>query len=275
MERLPGAIVGWRVEGEDRHYDREGLYDYIDGGAELYLSYGFERLWSRTYSRSGHPDLVVDLFLMGSPGNAFGVFSHSRETVDEAFGQGSQYTEGLLLFWKNRYFVSILASPESEETREAMFAVARSIDEAIPTEGNLPPILSLLPCESLVEESVRYFHHHVWLNSHYYISDENILHIDRDTEVVLAKYGEKGRRSVLLLAGYRSAKKAEKAYRAFKIGYLPELSREPVVRIEDGTWTGCRLKGEFLTVIFNASTKFEAETLLGKVEKSIVSRERR
>ena len=74
-ELVPGAVGEWRVEGEDRLYDRQGLYEYIDGGAELYISYGYERLFSRTFSKPGQPSMIVDLFDMGSSRNAFGVFS--------------------------------------------------------------------------------------------------------------------------------------------------------------------------------------------------------
>ena len=126
---LPEKTNGW-TSLPDYHkvYDRETLYDYIDGGAELYLSYGFRRLTSRRYVREGEPDIVVDLFDMGDSHNAFGVFSHSREVVESRFGQGSQYTEGLLLFWKGRYYVSVLASPETEASRGAAFDLARRIE---------------------------------------------------------------------------------------------------------------------------------------------------
>ena len=212
---------------------------------------------------------------MGSSRNAFGVFSHSRERVDETFGGGSQYTEGLLIFWKDRYFVSILASPETEESKRAIFEAARFIDGVIPGEGEPPPILRLLPREKLAEETVRYFRNHTWLNSHHYISDENILYINEETEAVLAKYGAKGRRSILLIVDYGTAGDAEAAHRNFATQYLPELAAEPLVPVGEGSWTGCRLLGEVLAVVFNASTKVEAEKLLGHVEKRIASRERR
>ena len=55
---------------------------------------------SKTYQKEGQPEIIVDLFDMGTSQNAYGVFSHARETVEQNFGQGSQYTEGLLIFWK-------------------------------------------------------------------------------------------------------------------------------------------------------------------------------
>lgn len=260
---LPDFVDGWKVASKDRTYNHKNLHDYIDGGAELYLSYGFKKALSRNYAKPGQPDIVADLFDMESSRNAFGVFSHNRETVDKTFGQGSQYADGLLLFWKDHYFVSILASPVTAESKNAVFNLARVIDANIAQEGPLPEILTLLPPQSLVEESIRYFHHYIWLNSHYFVADQNILHIDEKTEALLAKYDAQGRRHILLLVQYQTDKNAELAYHDFARHYLPELAKERVVRIEDGTWTACHLTGKLLIIVFNAPA---ADTALHLIE---------
>jgi hypothetical protein len=262
---LPEAIQGWTADGADNTYDRENLFDYIDGGAELYLSYGFSKVLSRQYKRAGQPDIIADIFDMSTSQNAFGVFSHSRETINDSFGQGAQYTEGFLLFWKDRYYVSILASPETGESRNAVFALAAHIDTAIEDEGPLPRILDRLPQGSLIEESVRYFHHHVWLNSHYFVADENILHIDGNTDAVLAKYGTGKDRRILLLIEYPTEEHAQRAYADFVRYYLPEIADMVAVQIEDGTWTGCRGEGEVLAVVFDAPTERAALELIDAV----------
>jgi hypothetical protein len=266
---LPDAIEDWNVSAKDQMYSREDLYKYIDGGAELYISYGFKKVINRTYSKRGQPDMFVDLFDMGTSQNAFGVFSHSRETIDNTFGQGSQYTEGLLLFWKDRFFVSILASPETVESRSAVFDIAGKIETAIKNEGPLPEILDLLPDQSLVRESIRYFHHYIWLNSHYFVSDRNILHINETTDALLAKYGEQKKRYILLLVKYKKNRDAETAYNDFIRHRLPAISGKRAVRIEDGTWTACQLTGSFLVVVFNAPVKERALHLIEAVKEKI------
>jgi hypothetical protein len=264
---LPGAVKDWKVVAKDQIYNRDNLYDYIDGGAELYLSYGFKKVINRTYARPGQPDMVADLFDMETSQNAYGVFTHARETVDDTFGQGSQYAEGLLLFWKDRYYVSILTIPETIESKKAIFDLARKIETAIAKEGPLPDILNLLPKQSLVEESIRYFRHYVWLNSHYFVADQNILHINENTDALLAKYGEGKKRYLLLLVKYRKDKDAKRAYSDFVKYYLPELSKGPAVQIEDGTWTACQLAGDLLIIVFNAPLRNKALQMIEAVQK--------
>ncbi len=268
---LPDEVAGWTTSGEDRIYTPDNLFEYIDGGAELYLSYGVSAVFSRKYIRPGGPDIAVDVFDMTSSEDAFGVFSHSRETIDSTFGQGSQYTKGLLLFWKDRFYVSILASPESEASRAATFELARGIDAAIPRIGPVPGVLRFLPGDSLVEGSIRYFHHYVWLNSYYFIADANILHIDENTEAVLAKYGTPEKRWYVLIVEYPSDMEARLARTEFVEKYLPEMDTKPVVEIEDSTWTGCRGSGSVLAVVLNAPSKEVALRCLDDAEAKIES----
>jgi len=268
---LPATVEGWKVIVKDQIYNSNTLYDYINGGAELYLSYGFKEVINRTYSKSGQPDIAVDLFDMKTSENAFGVFSHSREVVDNTFGQGSQYTEGLLLFWKDHYFVSILASPETDESKSAIFNLARKIEKSIKKEGPLPEILSLLPQKSLLRESIRYFRHYAWLNSYYFVADRNILHIDEKTDALLAKYGELGKRYILLLVEYKKNKDAVRAYNDFVKFYLPELSKRRAVQIEDGSWTAGQLSENLLIIVFNAPQKDKAINLIEAVQKNALS----
>ncbi|MEJ2636116.1 MAG: hypothetical protein P8184_12595 [Calditrichia bacterium] len=250
---LPAPAGGWQAELPDQFFDRHNLYDYIDGGAELYLSYGFAALANRTYSRPGQPDIILDIFDMGDSRNAFGVFSHARETIDTTFGQGSQYNPGLLLFWKDRYFISLLGSPVTNESQKFMFALAREIEKSIPQTGELPALLSLLPQQSLVKESVKFFHHYIWLNTYHFIADHNLLHINEKTDAVLAKYADGAGRALLLLLNYRDAQTADSARTDFIREYLPEYSGNGAVQLEDSTWADCRQRGSLLIIVLNAS----------------------
>ena len=263
---MPDTLVDWEIGREDQVFNRENLYSYINGGAELYRSYGFQEMINRTYTRSGQPDIIVDLFDMGSSVNAYGVFSHSRESIETDFGQGSEYYAGFLHFWRDRYLVSILASPETAESKPALVQLARKIETAIGRDGPLPEILKILPEEGLVEESVRYFRHHVWMNSHYFIAEENILSINDQTDALLARYGEPEQRYILLLVKYQNEAAAGAAYSSFATGYLPELAREPTAQVEDGTWTAGQVAGNLLMVVFNAPSKETAQNLIAAAQ---------
>lgn len=282
---LPPAVDGWG-KTEDQFYDRDNLYEYIDGGAELYLSYGFREVLSRRYHRDGQPMIIVDLFDMKESANAFGLFCHSREMVDSTYGQGSQSYPGLLNFWKDRYYVSILASPETPESKKAIEHLARKIEKKIDREGELPEILDYLPRKNLKEESIRYFTHYTWMNSHFFIADENIFQISETTPAVLAKYAGQG---ILLIIIYEHPLQAQQAYQTYMQYFvLQDTSQEmfkdqlvkpsaeavkatefpseiKIVQLEDGSWSGARICDRQFVVVFQGVGKEEVASLITEV----------
>lgn len=152
--QLPDSIDGWTAGEQNLLNDRKSLYDYIDGGAELYISYGFTSALSRKYIKSDQPDVVVEIFNMLNSKNAYGVFSHARYEEDYTFGQGSQYIGGVLFFWKNNFFVSIMTTEETDESKKLINDLGWIISEMIKGEGDKPEIIDLLPLNGLEKAGV-------------------------------------------------------------------------------------------------------------------------
>jgi hypothetical protein len=262
---LPETIDGWKKAGPPALYTRQSLSDYIDGGAELYLSYNFLQSLSVKYADAAENEITVDIFDMATSYDAFGVFAHTRETIETGFGQGSEYASGLLTFWKDRYYVSIMGYPETPAVKDVIFKLARAISGAIKNEGPLPPILALLPAENLLAETVRYFHHYIWLNSFHFVSNENVLDIRNDTPAALAKYRQAGSTFFLLLVRYPDAARAEAAARQFRQKILGGAA-DGMRPLEEGRWTGLQCQGDLVSVVLNAPDAATTRDILAKIK---------
>jgi len=262
---LPDAVAGWKRADPPDIYTPENLSTYIDGGAELYISYNFKNALSLKYTDAADNEIAVDIFDMGSAPDAFGVFAHSRETIDDRFGQGSEYAAGLLTFWKDRYYVSILAYPETAEKREVVFELGRTIAGGIGRDGALPPIIALLPAENLLPETVRYFHHYIWLNSFHFVSHENVLNIGNDTPAALGKYRQDGGTYFLLLVRYPDAARAEAAGRQFRQKLL-DGAEDGMSRTKEGRWTGLECRGDLVSIVFNAPDTSTVRAVFAKIK---------
>lgn len=263
---LPEKIDGWKKAGPPDLYTPENLSNYIDGGAELYLSYNFKSALSLKYKDSADNEIAVDIFDMATSYDAFGVFAHTRETIETGFGQGSEYAAGLLTFWKDRYYVSILAYPETPAKKEVVFKLGRAIAGAIKKEGPLLPLLSLLPAENLLAESVHYFHHYIWLNSFHFVSNENVLNIGKDTPAALAKYRQAGTTFFLLLVRYPDPARAATAAGQFRqkvLGGAADWMRS----LKEGRWTGLQCHGNLISVVFNAPDTATVRDILAKIKE--------
>lgn len=259
LQMLPDNPSGWQNSLNDRVYTPETLYDYIDGGAELYLSFNMKEVASRIIAME-EAEIRIEIFDMTSSSDAFGVFSHTRTKDEKQYGQGSQYFTGALIFWKANYYIAITANDENDEIIRAMQSLAKQIEQKIGLTGDLPGIIKLLPPENLLEDGFIYFHHYIWLNSYYYISNENLLNIDNSTRALMAKYGDRENRYYLLLVEYSGESEADEACKNLLAEFFD--NRQEVIRLEDEGWMGARINGRYLTAVFDAPEADEVNKLL-------------
>ena len=260
-DRIPREVVGLRAE-KDSVYDRSTLFDYIDGGAEPYLHYGFQRALVRRFVRPGQPAVTADVFDMGEARNAYGIFTFEREGDEAGIGQDSEFEGGFLRFWKGPLFVSVLAERDAPETRSAVLEIGRAVAGAITETGPRPEVVDRLPKPGLLPNRVRYFRDHLLLTYHYYIADANILHIGQQTEVALATYWTEKGNLRLLLVRYPTPQEAGAALDEFLKAYAPEATAGEGVQTEDGGWVMAERNEELLAIVFDAPSPEQARSLI-------------
>jgi hypothetical protein len=266
---LPETINGWKASGPDRFFNDSTLYDYIDGGAELFISYGFTKVFNRNYSKPEQPKIIVDIFYMNSSSDAFGVFMQSTGRIENDFGQQSQQTNGSIIFWKNNFYISIMCTPETEESKAAITILAKEIDKSIIGIGSLPPIINLLPEQNLDKKSIRYFKHYIWLNSHTFISNDNILNINSKVYCIQAKYNKNNSNPILLIIEYPTMDEAVLAKDNFIQSFNAKLLKSRIVKTEKHKWIGLESFKNYIWAVFNCNDKTAAQNLLDSATKKI------
>ncbi len=264
-KQMPTNIGEWKKAEGETYYTPDNLFKYINGGAELYISYDFRKALAVKYEKEGEPEIAVDIFDMGNSYNAFGVFSHSREKVDHTVGNDieSEYAGGLLTFWKGKFYISIMAYPESEIRKKNIVDLSKLIAGYIDEKSEKPDLISSLPSENLIADSIRYFHHYIWLNTHFYIADKNILQIEKDTDAVLARYKEDSKSFYVLMIKYPDHTRSQSAFISFMSAYLPD-AKDNIKKLEDGRWSGAKLHEQFITVVLNAPSAEKIKQIFEK-----------
>ena len=270
MEKiLPRTFHGWTLSADSERYFPKNLFDYINGGAELYLSFGFKELHVARFHKEKAPPFEVDLFLMGSSEDAFGVFRHDLEDEDVGIGQGSEYGGSWLRFWKGQYYVYIYAEGEETSMKEALLDLGRRIAERIETSGAKPDLVNKIPEHGIIPRSLRFFHNHTCLNYYYYLASENILHLSEKTNGIFVQYRAGNHKVPLILIEYPTPTQAEEAYKNLLRNYLPEAERGGVVRTENGNWAGGISHSRYLVIVLDAITRDGALRLMRDTLKSL------
>jgi len=254
--QIPKQVLDWKASGPDAVYDRKTLYDYMDGGAEVYLAFDFREVFVRKYADAAENELVLDIYDMGSPAEAFGLFSCDRQDPEAGIGQGSEYGPGLLRFWRGRYFVSITVSGNEDKAEKAVLELGKAVAPLLGPDGALPEMLRILPSAGLQADKTSYFHNHVHLSNRYFVSSENILNLDEKTECLFAEYdspgGDAGR---LLVVRYPDADQAKAAASSFLKSFLPGADADGAGLNENKKWTMIKTRDNVLAIVFEGSSK--------------------
>jgi len=151
----------WELYDEVLRFTPESLYEQINGRAELYLSYNVIGLTHATFDNRKNDRLSISLSVydMGSPLNAFGIYSVERLPGEAKIdlGRDAYRTNADYYIWQGRYYIRIISTDPGEESGRVGLEWARTLVASLPDSGGTLWGLELLPRENLVEDSVRYF----------------------------------------------------------------------------------------------------------------------
>lgn len=131
---VPRALSGMNgvQSAHNRIFTETSLYGYINGGAELYLEYGFDTLIVAEMVVDGS-DIKLEVYRMKNPEAAFGIFSVSRFRCNT----GEKITEHIcrsayqLQLCKGPYYISIINDTGSEADQQRSSALAGLLIENI------------------------------------------------------------------------------------------------------------------------------------------------
>jgi hypothetical protein len=148
--------VGAARAGEQKFFSSD-LYQYSDGGADVYLDYGLVAMMHQEYKASG-TDITLDIYNMGAPSNAFGIYAaesapdyHFLPIGAEAYG-----TNEILNFFQDEFYVKLSAFSDREKTGPVLERFARAVSRRIGPSGPMPEFLSLFPAPHLVSHSCKF-----------------------------------------------------------------------------------------------------------------------
>jgi len=126
----------FETDGPLKVYNRESLFQFMNGEAEAYLAAGFELLYVQTYVGSGTGSMItMESYDMGTSEGAGGIFSdYSGEGEGNVERLGdSAWTDGyIVLFRRGRFFCRALSDPsyetEAEPPVREIIALCRELD---------------------------------------------------------------------------------------------------------------------------------------------------
>jgi hypothetical protein len=151
-------MTGWKQSGEIQTFQPENLFDYIDGAADLYLSYDFQELKVAEYQNQKKASVIVEVYRHRTPTLAFGIYSQERLSDANFLDIGAQgYSEkDILNFVAGNNYVKMNSFKTGPEDQEILLTIAKKVVENLEEKGALPSILSSFPGEGEKKNSEQF-----------------------------------------------------------------------------------------------------------------------
>jgi hypothetical protein len=146
------------LTGEVETYVGDSLYEYFNGGGELFHLYNFVEVSTAIY-KYGDAEIVLDLYQFDNPENAFGLYSMMRPDEPATINLGVEgFSSGASLdFVKGEFMVRLTGYDESATTIEGVRKMAAEMDRAISGVTSQPGMFALFPQGGMLAANARYY----------------------------------------------------------------------------------------------------------------------
>jgi hypothetical protein len=177
---LPSSseMTGWAINSEPDVYIGDNLYELIDGGADIYLEYGFIQVVSAHYTDPSLNNIQVEIYEMTDAPSAYGIFSITQQTADwsKQYGNLSAVKEDYISFWKSKYYVNLSWSSRQHLDKPLLARLANMIVQKIPEAGDYPAIIHSFQAMDPGKKAV-YLKGNLALSNFYYFDYKDIFKI--------------------------------------------------------------------------------------------------
>jgi hypothetical protein len=148
------TLEEWSQADTARVYCGIDLFTFIDGGAELFLEYGFRKIVAVEYERQRAASINIEIYEMNDPEAAYGIYSVRSGSEGNllAIGNEGRVHPYYIMFWKGRFYVTVAASDTSEECKRGIEKIAREVDRRITESGPPPRIVGILPKKGALKQ---------------------------------------------------------------------------------------------------------------------------
>ncbi len=217
-------ITDWVRARKPSTYNIETLYQDRAVSPEIYLNYGFQRQAEVEYQSpkfGSIPYILLEIFDMGTPENAFGIFSTNSypQPKFEWVGCKAIISGKYLWFWKGKYFIQIEGYAIATGIQKGMLALAQVTAKNIQDPPQKIPLLELLP--QYIRGSEKLFTSNWVLRQVYKSAPDIIPQLMDGTIGILAQYSNTHSKKsvnpyIVFLIRFPTVAEAQSAYTQYR-----------------------------------------------------------
>ncbi len=206
-------IKDWQKFGAQQTFYKNDLYGHINGGAELFLEFGFDSLLVQDYTHH-ETSLTLEVYCMECSEAALGIYLKKcgLETPSEIIEARNSTNKYQSLAVKNNFYIQLNNFKGDSIAESIMPSLLNNLLSKIPISGPLK-LLSVLPDKNKIPGSEKIIRGQYALQSIYTFGDGDMLQLNGKTFGVVASYkSEDNGQYALIIIPYPDENKAKNVF---------------------------------------------------------------
>jgi hypothetical protein len=111
---------------------QQGMFDYMDGGAELYFDHGWELLIAVDLQGENNREFKIELYVVKTHQNALDLLDTQQDLGDStSVGDQSYYGSGMVVWVQGNYYIRLWSWEEYDTVRNDVLTIAKELSSQL------------------------------------------------------------------------------------------------------------------------------------------------
>lgn len=208
-----------KIADEVRVFKGDELFTYIDGGAEIFMEYGFKQVATANYSDKNNNQFQVEIYEMTDSAAAYGAYTFYLNGEGKSFNAGTEgaFIDYYAAFWKGNFLTVITTSVYNDSLAQVFQELATLINNKITSTSLSPLMITNIRKYGITNGYIKYLKGNVGLSNVYrfipgnsFTFNEGISFIIPESLIIILKYESETTASLRLSEALTKMKEADK-----------------------------------------------------------------
>jgi hypothetical protein len=168
---LPSSFSkeNWKMEDSIKIFKGDALFDYIDGGAEIYMEYGFIQTAATNYADNKTNHLQVEIYEMSDSAAAYGAYTFYLNGPGKNINAGDE--AAIIDYYgisrKANWVTVVSTATPADSLMSAIEELLVEINKRIPQSSGIPHLVSMVRSAGIANDYIKYIEGNVGLSNIY------------------------------------------------------------------------------------------------------------
>ena len=124
-------VSGWKTMSVQKYTKKRELKELLGETYKEYMGYGLKEVWQQELATPDYRIVLLEIYVARDKPGARGLFRRYRSPLFVAVGDEGSESPGYVCFYRDKYFIKLIAKRKSMEGNPFLKKFSQIVDEKI------------------------------------------------------------------------------------------------------------------------------------------------